>query len=333
MTYIDASWTTAADPAATLAAALHGALIAEGYTLEDTVVIGTCTHKVYKSAAAINTEGIDWYLDVAYTTTGAGSVWLGAFETYDTVAHTAGLGPYRGTSSAVDPVEFSRFGATKYALETNWSHISANLARIQTQASAMAYWVSITPTRVIALSSVSSSSVVYCGQFNPYQPWKAKVASETPGKWNPLTTLTLVTPHSQSHGSMGTCVVNRVPPVASLGSNRWDYTTVLKSASGAADNSNGGNSNGGPSGYIDNGWSPYLAGGPLGDRIQIVIERAPYQSLPGNWGHCAGHLYDVARFGTSGSTSVLRGDTATVDGDPWVLASATSGACFGFKGI
>lgn len=328
MTYISGSMTNS-DAPATLAGLMHTALLNAGFTLVDTVVIGTRTHKVYKSAAANNTEGIDWYLDLAYTTSGAGSIWLGAFETYDAVAHTAGLGPYSNIESTVDAAEFSRYGTTKYALETNWTHITRNLAQIETASSAFAYWISITPTRVIALTSVNATKVVYCGQFAPYAPWKAKVAEVTPGKWNPLITCNISNPAVENTSTMGSGSLTRIPPATTV--YRWDYTCNIRSSSSSSSSGSSSGGVGGPAGFVDTGWSPYLAGGPQGDKIQIAISRNVSVNNVGGWGHGAGWLYDIARFGTSGATSVTRGDTTTVSGNTWALASANSGACFGFK--
>lgn len=330
MTFLSGSMTDSNAPA-TLAGLMHDALITEGYSLVDTVVIGTRTHKVYLSPAASNTEGIDWYLDLAYTTTGTGSIWLGAFETYDAVAHTAGFGPVT-TGATVDPVEFSRYGATKYALETKWGHVSNDLAQIQTSASAFAYWISITPTKVIALSSGNATKVVYCGQFDPYTPWKTKAATDAPGKWNPLTTLSLVLPNAEagrvaSVADVG-CGLTRLPPVATI--YDWGISVSAGCSSSTSSTTNGGGGGGGAVGLVDTGWNPYTDGGPQGEKIQIRVLRQ-YNVGIGRAGHCAGELYDVARFGTSGATSVTRGDTATVDSATWVLASATSSACFGFK--
>lgn len=320
MTYITGSMTDSNAPA-TLAGLIHTALLSEGYTLEDTVVIGTRTHKVYKSAAAINTEGIDWYLDVAYTTTGSGSIWFGAFEEYDAVAHTGGFGPYGGSidSTAPDAIEYSRYGASKYALETNWTHVSQNLARLQTTTNPMAYWVSVTPTRVIGLTTVSPAAPVYCGQFKPYLPWKTKCQEVAPGKWNPLVTCS----------GAGSCVgFTRIPPSRSIyGNGGWAGMAFLGVVGLTAATIYGNSTPQGAAGYIDSNSSPYVTG-PLGEALTLGISRGGSASM---WGHIVGDLYDVARFGSSGATSIMRGDTATVDGDPWVLASAVGSLCYGFK--
>lgn len=328
MTYISNTLTDASAPSV-IASAMHTALLAEGYTLEDTVVIATRTHKVYLSPAGGNAEGLDWYLDVAYTTTGTGSIWLGTFETYDKVAHTAGLGPYDGSGVSPDPVEFSRYGAAKYALETNWTHVSGNAAQIETQATAMAYWISITPDRVIAMTSTNAVKVVYAGHVDPYVPWKTKCAATAPGKWNPLAVATINGPNAFSPYGVGVVQVTRHPPVATVYGS-FDCARI-RSSSSSSSSSVGGVGVGGVSGHVDTGWAPYLAGGPLGERIQITLLRD--NSSWGGYGHAAGHLHDVARFGTSAATSVTRGDTVTIDGDTWVLASATGGACFGFAAI
>lgn len=323
MTYITGS-VNDPNPAAALYTQLATALTTAGYELVDTVIISSRTHKVWKSPAASNAENKDWYLDVAYTTTGTGSVWFGAFETYDEVAHTAGFGPFTTHASSVDATEFSRWGANKYALETNWTHISNNLSPLTCSGASLGYWVSVTAGRVIGLTSAAPERLAYCGLFDPYAPWKAKCATVTPGKFHPLITASLASPHADDSPPMGPGALTRVPPVATVSS--WVYVPQIRSSSA---NNPSGSGAGGPNGHIDTGVSPYLDGPPQGDRIQIAIPRG---NLPDR-GHGAGWLYDVARWGTSTATATSRGDATTVNGDPWVLASATKYACFGFKAV
>jgi len=171
MTYISGTITNA-NPAATLYAAVDTALSSAGYTLVDTVAISTRTHKVWKSPAASNAANLDWYLDVAYTTTGAGHIGFYPFEDYNATTHVAYRGMYgEQTSWTPDATYYSRFGSTGSALETNWlpNGSGGGNAQIQTTlpTTAFGYWISITTSRVIAMYSTVPTSVYYTGLYTP----------------------------------------------------------------------------------------------------------------------------------------------------------------------
>lgn len=339
---------TSANPAADLYTALASALSSAGFTLEDTVTISTRTHKVWKSAAAGNAQGLDWYLDVAYTTTGAGSVWLGAFEGY-TAASDVGLrGPYNSSSDTTTPegTYFSRYGASTSALETNWTHISNNVAQIQTQTSAYAYWASVTTDRVIVMTSVQPTHILYCGFFDMYTPWANKISTNA----YPLISCTVNSPTTTNSGqhnnvsNMPTPPANtsvappaaltRRPPVATiLDANTYRYAGVAI-LSTSSENSNGslaatgGAGYGAPTNYVDSG-TFLFHDAPRGGALGIVA------SFDGaNRGISLGTLKDLNVFG---ALAVTRGDTVSISGTDWVLSSTVAGGaggrCYGFKAI
>lgn len=328
MTYITGQLTDANAPAA-LYALMEPAFISAGYTLEDTVIIGTRTHKVWKSPALLNAEGKDWYLDVAYTTTGTGSIWLGAFETYDVGTHTAGFGPFTSLHeygmSGLDATEGSRFGATKYALETNWSHISGGLGEIPISTSAMGYWISITADRVIAVSSASSTNLIYCGIFESSPEWVDACEAVAPGKVRALLTSRMDAPAATRptlyYDNCGVkSAITRALPNQADQLYFWSYSItlgpqVLEGGSKAA------------YAQVDTGIeanSAVTKPQPVGERLGIWMG---YRSMPKR-GYI-GEVSDVARF--KASAAVSRGDTITIDGQPWVLATQLGGYCFAFK--
>jgi hypothetical protein len=170
MTYWEETIPADANPGPLVYAALATKLLALGWTLEDTVVIGARTHKVLKSEAAGNTYNLDWFLDISYPTTGiATGVLLCPFEGY-TAASDVGLrGAYSAASTnAPDATTYSRFGATTSALETNWANTGSHTS-LDTPLTTSAFVInaSVTRDRVILLSSTEATQVSYCGFFTP----------------------------------------------------------------------------------------------------------------------------------------------------------------------
>lgn len=328
MTYITNSMTSA-NPAADLYTAMASALSTAGYTLVDTVVISTRTHKVWKSPAAGNSLGLDWYLDVAYTTTGAGSVWLGAFEYYDPATDLGYRGPYAATSTnPPDATYFSRFGATGSALETTWTHISDNVAQIQTQTTAYAYWMSITTDRVIAMSSVAPTAVKYCGFFDMYTPWANKISTDA----FPLVTTSVLFANSvnsaaHSNATTGT-TINRIPPVQNIIDWRFAAIGAGWSEYGGGAGTVGaifGGGIGGPIGYVDSATVSF-SDARRGGALDVLGNGATGQ----NNLFVLGTLKDLQVFF---GQSVTRGDTISISSTDWVLSNLTANRCYGFKAI
>lgn len=169
MTYWEETIPADANPGPLVYTALETKLLALGWTLEDTVVISTRTHKVLKSAAAGNTRGLDWYLDISYPTTGiATGLLLTPFEGY-TAASDVGLrGPYAAASSTLDATTYSRFGATTSALETNWVNTNSYTALVAPlSTSSFNLYASVNRDRVIVMLSTEPQEVTYAGFFTP----------------------------------------------------------------------------------------------------------------------------------------------------------------------
>jgi hypothetical protein len=169
MTYWEETIPADANPGPLVYTALATKLLALGWTLEDTRVIGARTHKVLKSAAAGNTYALDWFLDISYPTTGVASgLYVTPFEGYDSASGLATRGPCTPSSSALDGTTYSRFGASPSALETNWANAAAYTG-LDTPLSTAGFviYASVTRNRVILLSSFEPTQVAYCGFFTP----------------------------------------------------------------------------------------------------------------------------------------------------------------------
>lgn len=143
--------------------ALAAAMISVGYVLVDTQVISTRTWKVYKSPAASNSLGKDFYLAISYSTAGWGGINIRPFEDYDTVNHLGIRGVTGAAAWVPEGTFYSRYGSVGYALETNW--LTANNYQLVTQAASYGYYLSVTPDAIAGFTS-TNSTLVYSGLMN-----------------------------------------------------------------------------------------------------------------------------------------------------------------------
>jgi hypothetical protein len=161
MTYINGTINTGQD--ADLYNAMATALATNGYSLVDTQVISTRTHKVWKNPAANNSSGQDWFLDIAYSTTGQAGLYIHPFEAYDAVNHLGIRGVITGgTSFTPESTYYSRYGTTGFALETNWLQTSDGI-QLPTSASSYGYMLSIDTERISGFTTASTSAICYVG--------------------------------------------------------------------------------------------------------------------------------------------------------------------------
>jgi hypothetical protein len=225
MTYWEETIAADANPGPLVHTALATKLLAQGWTLEDTVVIGARTHKVYKSAAAGNTYALDWYLDVSYPTTGVASgLLLAPFEGY-TAASDVGLrGPYSASSTTLDATTYSRYGASTSALETNWAN-SASYSSLDTALSTSAFVInaSVTRDRVILLASTEPTQVSYTGFFTP----TSAHASHAGAALFPLVMTRLNGALDRSANSSQTGVAAALTRVPKLSSVTWGISCIV----------------------------------------------------------------------------------------------------------
>lgn len=308
-------------PGPALHTALATLLTSAGYALVDTVVISTRTHKVWKSPAASNAAGLDWYLDVAYTTTGNGNLWLLPFEGYDASTDLALRGIVSGSSiTTIDAATGSRFGATASALETNWygpAQSSTSMALTLTT-TAFTYWASITADRVIVMHTNLASSIFYTGLYTPDATYASKAGSAL----FPLIALRAA-PSSSTCFALAsptlasvTAALTRVAPVTALTGSGWGAHVGCWygfAARGVAT----------PSGStaiaVPSGSSLYVEGDCNGADAGYV----------GRFGV----LKDIA-VGTTTTGAVARGDTVTIGTDTWIACSESGFSRYGmFKQV
>lgn len=304
MTFIEGTITSEANPAAKLYTDyIDGALSSAGFTLVDTVTIGARTHKVWKSDAGDNVAGLDWYLDIAYTTTGAGSVWLIPFEHYEPSTDLGYRGPMGAPSTGtIAGAFYTIYEGTGQALETNWSPRAGDTNYLlPTNTSSFYFALSITPDRVIALSSQAPTNVLYTGLYEP----DPNVAAHAGADLFPLWTGVIVASGS-NYGAL--C---RVPKVTG------NYVTSRFAV---------------PRNLQATLRTPAIPSGPTniygaGALIPIPISTDSNTGVDAIWGY----PYDL-RAGI-GSASVVRGDTVTIAADDWVLTSYHASGIFGFKAV
>lgn len=329
MTYI-ASTMTSANPAADLYALIDPALSAAGYVFVDTVVIGARTHKMWRSPAGSNAQNLDWYLDVAYTTSGAGSVWFAPFEDFNPTTDLGVRGLCMNTTSTIEQTYYSRFGATGYALETNWATVSHANNRLDLSTSSFGYWISITPNRVIGLTTISTTKLVYAGLYKPSDAFTAHAGASL----FPL----IAGQASDTDALNGTAtnekvMVTRAPKAATM--YYWPYIARFFAYSTLATVHEGGQ------GVIgDNSINPYLGfSTPRGRKLYVVFgstasdHTLTFKSTSLTSPALVGELYDILVF--QAVAAVARGDTVTLNSETWVLGSKLSGieAAYAFKAV
>ena len=289
---------------------LAGLLTTANYTLVDTVVISTRTHKVWKSAAANNSMNLDWYLDVAYTTTGVGPVHLTPFEYFDPATDLGYRGSYSTNDPTIETTYGSRYGGTGYALETNWFGAQSGVG-ILTSASAFGYWLSVTGDRVIALSSLAPTLLRYAGFYVP----KNEYASLAGGKLFPLVKAEFSTAiGAETQGVVG---LTRTPPATSLPAGWSRIVNVRPEIS----------------------YAELKAVSPTIGQTNIVgdVSSASRLMIGGVSNYYTGMLWgwlkDVVVVPVL--SSVVRGDTMTIGSDSYVLGGydGAFGAVTAFKAV
>jgi hypothetical protein len=311
MTLYSASFTNA-NPGPALYALLLPHFTAQGYTEDDTVVIGARTHKILKSAAGNNSFGLQMFLDVSYPTTGVASGFMiTPFEDYNAAGDLGIRGIYTSTSTVIDPGTFSRYGAASSALETNWANTVSHTGLMLTlSTAATTYWASVTPQRIALMLTSSPTHIAYAGFFTPTAEHDAWADTAM----YPLIACRLLSgSNSNSSNTAGssTAGVTRMPKVAA-----FDATAV-----------------GGPVGWADSvnvGANTHLGrvgGGIVGGAVSPFTGLAAIAPIPVTFGTAsapsnvtpwAAHVGNLDGVGTGYAVgATVRGDTVTIDGVTW----------------
>lgn len=319
MTFITGTVTNA-NPGPTLYALIETPALAAGWTLDDTVVIGGNTHKVLKSAAAGNTYGLDWYLDINYPTTGiTGGMRFTPFEGY-TAASDVGLrGPYSAANAVLDATTYSRFGATTSALETNWANSASYTALSATlSTSTFTYWITITRDRIIVMTSLQATQVSYAGFFTPTSAHSSNAGAAL----FPLVTAT-VTANSASTSSTTpssvTMAFTRTPKLTSIPS--WGSSAYATAQAGVL-------------GFFGSGQAGVAASEITGASqlvpVPILMGVGVTPGVGSTLSALAGYFDGVAAGYVL--SSAVRGDSLTVGSDTWYAATPSGSYGLFFKG-
>jgi hypothetical protein len=308
MTYWEETIPADANPGPLVHTALATKLLALGWTLEDTVVISTRTHKIYKSAAAGNTYALDWYLDISYPTTGiATGLMLCPFEGYTAASDVALRGPVSASATnAPDATTYSRFGATTSALETNWANTGSNTSLITPlSVSAFVINASVTRDRVILLSSTEGTEVSYCGF---YTPTSAHAAHAGAALFPLITTRLLGASDRSSSGTAANvaAALTRIPKASTI--SNWSTHCIVGPNTMRMNGRIGGAASEGDNQITT---APFLVGmGAVSWTLGSVTH--------------IGEL-DGVECGFADAV-VARGDVVTIDGTTYTLSTVTSTA-------
>lgn len=323
MTTVSVSVTGAADPGPAFYTSISTYLLAEGFTLADTVVIGSRTHKVMKSAAADNSHALDWYLDISYPTTGTGALLMCAFEGFVAATDLATNGPVMANITTTDGTTHSRYGTTGSALETNWTNTSTQTGiRVGSlTASTYGYIGSITMDRVILNLTIEAAALHYVGFFEP----TADHAAEAGAALYPLVTAhfsTAAADLAPNSSTTGTIALSRAPKYTSINWAAHCCSTVPWMEMGG----------------LVGGGGPHvatakrlLARRPIVTGWNTLVPSAGTSAPAGGIG-IVGHFYDLANSWTDGS--IVRGDTLTdASADTWWAVDDTSALGLWFKAV
>lgn len=308
MTFITPTIAASADPGPLVYAELEPAMLSAGWTLEDTVVIGTRTHKVFKSAAAGNVRNLDWYLDISYPTTGIAShLLICPFEGYDAATDLGFRGPYSTSATTYDATTYSRYGATGHALETNWVNVgTATAIDSPLTTTSFGLWVSITPNRVIIMNSNEPLQVSYSGFFTP----NAAHAAHAGSALFPLIMVRLAIAadrNTDTTMSQVEAAVTRIPKVT--GTLNWAQSIVV-STNELAMGGRVGSATPSPVTGQTAVVAPYTVG------FNGLFWTSSYLTMP------VGELEGV--YCGYADASVVRGDTVTIGGVPHVTTNISS---------
>jgi hypothetical protein len=303
MTYWEETIAADANPGPLVHTALATKLLALGWTLEDTVVIGARTHKVYKSAAAGNTYSLDWFLDISYPTTGtATGLLLTPFEGYDAATDLATRGPYSASNTTLDATTYSRFGATALGLESGWAN-SSTYTQLDTPLTTAGFVIdaSVTRDRVVLLSSTEGTQVSYCGFFEPTAAHAAHAGADL----FPLITVRMAGTSDRNSGTAAgstAAALTRVPKMTSVS---WSSHCIV-----------------GPNTMRMNGRA-----GTAASELDNQVTAAPFivAAGGGNWtSGLASHIGELIGVQCVWSDTVSRGDVFTVDGVAHTMSSTLS---------
>lgn len=322
---------SSANPALDLYTAIAAALTTAGYTQVDTVVISTRTHQIWKSAAANNTTGKDWYVDLVYAPSGGTTFRTIPMEFYDPATDLAYRMVHGGSSagSVIESTYWSRYGATGATLESaSWTFSAAQTTgtTMTLTTGSFGYWVSVTGDRIIIMHSQAPTLLGFAGFYEPLDPHKTYAGADAyPLVECKIDNTGFGTPTGTTSSTKQ--ALTRLPKSTVMGATsgyNWGFIPTLQPFLDVA----------GGSGYIGGATRvPDGTTGVLGGRyaVPILIGAASggaTNQLDAPVGFL-GKLNDVAVVPVI--STVVRGDTVTVAGATWVLGTVSGSTAVLFR--
>jgi len=166
MSYTAVTKGSDANPAQTLVSDLNTILLAAGYTNESDSpwTSGAKYARIWKSAAANNSSGIDFFICAYYDSATAVLVNLSVFETWDSANHkrrkyVPGASLNNAIPNASD--NYCITDATGYLPDVGVTYVYT--VDVNGSLTGYQYWISCTIDRLIIASRVSTDSCVYLG--------------------------------------------------------------------------------------------------------------------------------------------------------------------------
>jgi hypothetical protein len=270
-------------------------------------------------------QGLDWYLDINFPTTGTtGGIRFCSFETYNASTHVAGGGPYASSNTTIDLTQYSRFGSTQSALETNWLNTASNSLSTALTTTAFAYRISVTRNRIIVLLDNVPGQIAYAGFFTP----SSAFASNAGSALFPLVTTVLSPANSVSSSGSANACLSRMPKLGTMTGFGWVYHCVIPS--------NVTYVGGSPEGQPGVAVSPFT-GRSTGSPLPVIANAsganitAPSTSPNAALLDNIGTIDDV--IATYVSTGSVRGDSVTIGSDTWYDCTPSAAATLFFRAI
>lgn len=160
MTYAVTNLPLSMSPAAAFSSTMKTLLVDGGFTFVETVVSGANSYDIYKSNAADNVQGADWYFQFSRTSDAALTVNFNAAEQWNTTTKLyTNLVGYASTAVTV--------GVNAYTPATTPANMPYGTTNVVTAPSKL--WTSITPNRIIWTQS-NMTYGFYMGLFEENIP-------------------------------------------------------------------------------------------------------------------------------------------------------------------
>lgn len=313
-------------PGATLYSALETMLLSVGYVLVDTVTIGSTVHKVLFSAAAGNSAGKDWYIDISYSTSAVGILLMSPFENYNSTTHVGTNGPTTSASTIVDQTSWTRYGSTPSALETNWQNTQSWSGQGAILSTSFTYFANVTRDGVALMTTADPTFLSYAGFYTP----TAQHASASGAALFPLIRVKLLAPTVVTSASISTtgagttgATLNRVPKVPT--GSWFDWSTSVIVATGLLLGFTGGLIGG-------TGVSPIVNEMSIATGIPIYAGSNSLVPNPSTFASALiGYIPPLIGVGMGGA-GVAMGNTITIGTDTWYLTNLNGAGFLALKG-